>query len=143
MVSPINLMVEWCNFSFLYLLWTVFCIGAGTDQNFIIGCPCFLKKRRLYQTTGANQNFIICKQHFSFYYLFVFLWYYSYMSLLYLSGNSLVFFCFFVVCGALGWVLWLKSKKWNGSVSLPSLIGNYQKSYSYISANIFGWMAAR
>ena len=27
---------------------------------FITGCGYFLKKRRLYQTTSANQNFIIC-----------------------------------------------------------------------------------
>ena len=31
--------------------------GTGTDQNFIIGCWYFLKKRRLYQTTGTNQQF--------------------------------------------------------------------------------------
>ena len=47
--------------------------------------------------------------------------------------TSLHFFGVFVVCGALGLVLWLKSKKHRGSVSLPSSVGNYPKSYRSLS----------
>ena len=116
---------------------------CGYRPKFYNWLPVFLEKAQTVSNYRCEPKFYYLLAGFLFLLSFCFLWYYSYMSLLYLLGNSLVFFSFFVVCGALGWVLWLKSKKWNGSVSLPSLIGNYQKSYSYISANIFGWMAAR
>ena len=38
----------------------VLCICTSIDQNFIIACQYFLKKHRLYQTTGTNQNIVIC-----------------------------------------------------------------------------------
>ena len=69
------------------------------DQNFVIAYQYFLKKRRLYQATGTNQSFIIRCWYFSFCYLFV-----SYP----------VFSC---ACGALGLLLWYKSKKHKGSVT--------------------------
>ena len=38
-------------------------------------------------------------------------------------------FLFFVLCRILGFLLLLKPKKHNGSVSLPSLMGNYENFY--------------
>ena len=64
-------------------------------------------------------------------YLFVF-YDYGHRYLSYLSGDSLIFFCYFVVCGAIGLLLWLKSKEYQENVSLPSLMKSYQKSYYYI-----------
>ena len=64
-------------------------------------------------------------------YLFVF-YDYGHRYLSYLSGDSLIFFCYFVVCGAIGLLLWLKSKEYQENVSLPSLMRSYQKSYYYI-----------
>ena len=94
---------------------TVSCTGTGTDQNFITGCRCFFKNRRLYQTMSTNQKFFIRYRYFSWLYLFVTLGHFSQpMSLTYLSGDGLIFFCFFVVCGALGLSLWLKSKNCKG-----------------------------
>ena len=50
------------------------------------------------------------------------------MSLPYLSSDDgLTFFCF-SICGDLGLLLCLKSKKHKESDSLPSLIRNYHKS---------------
>ena len=58
-------------------------------------------------------------------------------SLPYLSSDDLMFFCF--MCAALELLLWLKSKKHKGSVSLPTLIRNYQKSHNfYINGSKFG-----
>ena len=37
---------------------------------------------------------------------------YGHMHMLYVSGDSLIFSCFFIVCGALGFFLWLKSKEY-------------------------------
>ena len=99
---------------------TVWRTDAGADQNFIIGCRYYLRKA---QTTGTNQNFIICCRCFSCY-LFVSLWHCIHMSLSYLSSYvGLLFFCF-SFCGALWLFLCLKSKKNQGSDSLPSLMRN-------------------
>ena len=99
--------------------------------------PVFLEKE---QTTSTNQNFIIRCRYFSCCYLFVSLWYFSHMFLPYLSSDGLIFFCF-SLCGALGLLFCLKSKKYKGSDSLPNLMGNCHKPYLYISAIMFGWMA--
>ena len=101
------------------------------DQHFIIGCRYFLKKRWLYQTAGSNQNFIIRCRYFSCY-LFITLQHFSHKSLPYLWDDGLNIFLFFIVCGVVGLLLWPKFKKRKRSVSLPSLTGNYQKSYSCI-----------
>ena len=86
----------------------------------------FLEKAK---TTGTSQNFIIRCRYCSCCYLFVSLWHCSHMSLSYLtSDDGLIFFCF-SFCGALEFLLCLKSKKYKGSDSLPSLMGNYHKSY--------------
>ena len=87
--------------------------------------PVFLEK---VQTTGTNQNLLICYRYFSGY-LFVSLWHCSHMSLSYLSSDDgLIFFCF-SFCGALGLLSCLKSKKQKRSDSLPSLMGSYHKFY--------------
>ena len=98
----------------------------GYRPKFFNGLPVFLEKA---QTTGTNQNFIIRFRYFSCCCLFVSLWHCSHMSLSYLSSDyGSIFFCF-SFCGALGLLLCLKSKKHKESDSLPSLIGNYRKSY--------------
>ena len=64
------------------------------------------------------------------------------MSLSYLSSDDgLIFFCF-SFCGTLGLLLCLKSKKHKGSDSLPSLMGNYHKSYlhAYMSEYLDEWL---
>ena len=64
------------------------------------------------------------------------------MSLSYLSSDDgLIFFCF-SFCGTLGLLLRLKSKKHKGSDSLPSLMGNYHKSYlhAYLSEFLGEWL---
>ena len=96
--------------------------------------PVFLEKAH---TAGTNQNFIIRCWYFSCCYLFVSLWRFSHMSLSYLSSDGLIFLCF-LFCRVLGLLLCLKSKKHKGSNSLPSLMGNYHKSYLHISAIMFG-----
>ena len=77
----------------------------------------------LYQTTDTNQN-VICCQYFSNY-IFVTTCDILVMSLPYPSVDGLIFFCFLFVWGALGLLLWLKSKKYKDSVSFPSLMENY------------------
>ena len=42
---------------------------------------------------------------------------FSHLSFSYLSGDGLNIFLFFVVCGALGLLLWIKSKKHKGQFS--------------------------
>ena len=64
-------------------------------------------------------------------YLFIF-YDYGHRYLPYLSGDSLIFFCYFVVCVAIGLLLWLKSKEYQENVSLPSLMRSYEKSYYYM-----------
>ena len=109
-----------------------------TGKSFIVCCWYFLKKCRLYQTTTVtNQNFIISCQHFSYFYLSVSLWHFSRMFVLSI-GWWFNIFLFFAVCWALGLVV----QKHKGSVSLLSLMGDYQKFYLYISAISCGWMAA-
>ena len=90
------------------------------------------------QTTGTNQSFIIHCSCFSCCYLFVSLWHCSHMSLSYLSSDDGLIFLFFVLWG-LGLLLCLKSKKHKGSDSLPSLMGNYHKSYlhAYLCQNFW------
>ena len=102
--------------------------------TFYNSLPVFLEKA---QATRTNQNFIIRCRYFSCCYLFVSLWHCSHMSLSYLSSDDgLIFFCF-SFCGTLGLLLRLKSKKHKGSDSLPSLMGNYHKSYlhAYLCQN--------
>ena len=102
--------------------------------------PVFLEK---VQTTGTNQNFIICCRYFSCCYLFVSLWHCSLMSLNYLSSDDSLIFFWFSFCGVLGLFLCLKSEKHKGSDWLPSLMGNYHKSYLHrvhISVWSFGWL---
>ena len=70
-----------------------------------------------------------------FLYVFVNLWHFSHkIVFIFLSGDGLIFFCFFFFfccMGALGLLLLrLKSKMQKGSDSLPSLIENYQMSYT-------------
>ena len=100
----------------------------------------FLEKPLL--ATGTNQDFIMCYRYFSCYFLPVSLWHFSHMSSPYLSVDGLFFFYFLLCAGPWGWLLWLKSKKHKRSVSLLSLMGNYQKSCSYISAITCGCIAA-
>ena len=38
---------------------------------------------------------------------------YDHMYMPYLSGDSLIFFFFFIVCGVLGLFLWFKCKEYN------------------------------
>ena len=52
------------------------------------------------------------------------------MPLHYLSWVMIYYFPVFCYVGALKLLLWLKSKKHKESVSLPSLMENYQKSYT-------------
>ena len=114
---------------------TVSRTDTGTAKNFIIGYRYYLRKA---QTTGTNQNFIICCWCFSCY-LFVSLWHCVHMSLSYLSSyDDLLFFCF-SFCGALSLFLCLKSKKNKGSDSLPSLMGNCQNFYlhAYLCQNFW------
>ena len=92
----------------------------------------FLEK---VETISKNQNFIIFVAG-----IFIFLFPCDIvgMSLSCLSSDDgLIFFCF-SFCGALG-LLCLKSKKHNGSDSLPSLMGNYHKSYlhAYLCQNLW------
>ena len=104
--------------------------------TFYNSLPVFLEKA---QATRTNQNFIIRCRYFSCCYLFVSLWHCSHMSLSYLSSDDgLIFFCF-SFCGTLGLLLRLKSKKHKGSDSLPSLMGNYHKSYlhAYLCQNFW------
>ena len=101
-------------------------LHTGAGQSFRIGCWYFFKKHMLYQTTDTNQN-LICR-YFSCY-LFVNLWYLV-TSLQYLSWVMVYYFPVLCYVGALRLLLWLKSKKHKESVSLPSLMENYQKSYT-------------
>ena len=106
------------------------------QPTFYNSLPVFLEKA---QATRTNQNFIIRCRYFSCCYLFVSLWHCSHMSLSYLSSDDgLIFFCF-SFCGTLGLLLCLKSKKHKGSDSLPSLMGNYHKSYlhAYLCQNFW------
>ena len=98
--------------------------------NFCNWLQVFLEKA---QTAGTNQNFTIHSWYFSCCYLFVSLGHFSRMSLSYLSSDGLLFLCF-SLCGALQLLLILRTKKLKGSDSLPSLMGNYHKSYLHISA---------
>ena len=121
-------------FSILKLFYLKNCLAYRYryGPKFYNWLPVFLEKE---QTTGTNQNFIIRCRYFSCSYLFVSLWYFSHMFLPYISSDGLI------LCGDLGLLLCLKSKKHKGSDWLPSLMGNCHKSYFYISAKIFGWMA--
>ena len=89
--------------------------GTRTDRNFTNGCRYFLKKRWLFiKLPARNKLYYLLPIFFlllSFCYILV-------MSLQYLSGDGLIFLCFFV-CGALAFLLWITSKKRKGSVSLP------------------------
>lgn len=80
---------------------------------------------------------------FLFCFLFATSYHFSHTFLPYLSGDGLIFFCFFDACRALSFLLWLKSKNREWSVSLPKLIRNYQDCYPYISVIILEWIAAR
>ena len=134
----------WCNFKCYYSFRTVSRTSTGTHQNFIIGCRYFLKKSKLPVRTKTllfvAVIFLVVIFLFSCCYLFVFLSYFSHMFLPYLSSDGLIFFCF-SLCGVLGLLLCLKSKKHKRSDSLPSLMENCYKSYLHISATVFGWMA--
>ena len=75
----------------------------------------FLQKaQRLCQTTGTNQNFFLFVGGI---FLVVIFLNFSHLSFSYLSGDGLNIFLFFVVCGALGLLLWIKSKKHKGQFS--------------------------
>ena len=97
----------------------------------------FLGKCRLPVYT--NQYFIICCRYFSCY-LFVSSWHCSHLSLSsYLSSDDGSIFICFSFCGTVRLLLCLKSKKHKGSDSLPSLMGNYHKSYlcAYLCQNFW------
>ena len=106
------------------------CTCTGMDQSFIIGWQNFFKKHRLCQTTGSKHNFSICCWYF-FWYLLNFLHFSHVLPVGWWFNTSLIF----VVYGTLRLLMWLKSKKHKRGVSLPSLVENYQKFYSYICHN--------
>ena len=67
------------------------------DQNLMTGWRHFSKKRKLYYTNGGNHCFIICFRYFNVNVTLLFtLWDFSHMSLLHLSSDGLIIFCFFV-----------------------------------------------
>ena len=84
-------MAQLCTETNSYFFRTVSRTGTSTDQNVICCCWCFLKKRRLYQTTGKKQKFFVRCRCFSYCYVSVSLRHFSHMSLPYLSGDRLIF----------------------------------------------------
>ena len=120
------------SFWWVFLLTFINCLAYRYRYRpkFYNWLPTFLEKA---QTTSTKQSYFSCC------YLFVSLWHCSHMSLSYLSSDDgLIFFCF-SFCGTLGLLLCLKSKKHKGSDSLPSLMGNYHKSYlhAYLCQNFW------
>ena len=114
---------------------TVSSTGTTTNQNFSIGCWYFLKKCKLPVRTKT----LLFVAGIFLVVIFLLPCYIVVMSLSYLlSDDGLIFFCF-SFCGALGLLLCLKSKKHKESDSLPSLMGNYHKSYlhAYLCQNFW------
>ena len=83
--------------------------------------PLFLEKRKYRYEPKRFYSLPVVFLLLSFYFLVTLQ---SYVCVL--LGS--IFFCF-SFCGTLGLLLCLKSKKHKGSDSLPSLMGNYHKSY--------------
>ena len=103
-------------------------------QSFIIGCRHFLKKRRLYQTTGTNQTLLFSAGIFAVVIFVCSLWHLSHMSLPYLSVDCVIFLLFFCFVCSYGCCCYLNS--------LTTLMENCHKSYSYISVIIFDRMGS-
>ena len=125
--------VRYSNTAKCILFRTVSRTGTSTDQNFITGCRYFLKKCEL----PVRSKTLLFIAGIFLVVIFLFPCDIVVICLCPTYRVMMIYFFCFSFCRAFELFLCLKSKKHKGSDSLPSLMGNYHKSYlhAYLCQN--------